>query len=280
MLKTKPLLAAALALAGFTLVCGSACDNHPAGTPSSASSPPPASEMTINGAGATFPNPLYSKWFDAYRKVDPSVQINYQAIGSGGGQKQISEQTVDFGASDGPMSDESLAKVQGGKLLHLPTVAGAVVITFNVPGVTDLKLDGPTIANIFLGKVTHWNDPAIAGQNPGVKLPDQEISTIHRTEGSGTTYIFTDYLSTVSPEWKSKVGKNTSVNWPAGLGAKGNEGVSGQIKQTPGSVGYVELIYALQNKLPLRRREERGRRVRQGDAGFRHGGARHGDDPR
>ena len=233
MLNSKSLFAAVFALAGLAL-----------GTTGA------RAQMTINGAGATFPNPLYSKWFDAYRKVDPSVQINYQAIGSGGGQKQISEQTVDFGASDGPMSDESLAKAQGGKLLHLPTVAGAVVITFNVTGVKDLKLDGPTIANIFLGKITAWNDPAIAAQNKGVKLPDQEINTIHRTEGSGTTYIFTDYLSTVSPDWKAKVGKNTSVNWPAGLGAKGNEGVSGQIKQTPGSIGYVELIYALQNKLP------------------------------
>ena len=232
MLTPKSLFAAAFALAGLALGTAGA-----------------QAQLTINGAGATFPNPLYSKWFDAYRKVDPSVQINYQAIGSGGGQKQISEQTVDFGASDGPMSDENLAKAQGGKLLHLPTVAGAVVITFNVPGVTNLKLDGPTIANIFLGKITNWKDAAIAGQNKGVKLPDMDISTIHRTEGSGTTYIFTDYLSTVSPEWKSKVGKNTSVNWPAGLGAKGNEGVSGQIKQTPGSIGYVELIYALQNKL-------------------------------
>ena len=247
MFKSKPLLAAALALAGFTPVCTTSCDNHPAtGTQSQ-----PASELTINGAGATFPNPLYSKWFDAYRKVDPSVQINYQAIGSGGGQKQISEQTVDFGASDGPMSDENLDNAQGGKLLHLPTVAGAVVITYNVPGVDGLKLDGPTLANIFLGTVPHWNAPAIASLNPGVKLPDQEIATIHRTEGSGTTYIFTDYLSTVSPDWKSKVGKNTSVNWPAGLGAKGNEGVSGQIRQTPGAIGYVELIYALQNKLPF-----------------------------
>ena len=233
MLKFTSLFAAASALAGLALGATGA-----------------QAQMTINGAGATFPNPLYSKWFDAYRKVDPSVQINYQAIGSGGGQKQISEQTVDFGASDGPMSDESLAKAQGGKLLHLPTVAGAVVITFNLAGVKELRLDGPTVANIFLGKITSWNDPAIAAQNKGVKLPDQEISTIHRTEGSGTTYIFTDYLSTVSPDWKSKVGKNTSVNWPAGLGAKGNEGVSGQIKQTPGSIGYVELIYALQNKLP------------------------------
>ena len=207
-------------------------------------------QMTINGAGATFPNPIYTKWFDAYRKVDPSVQFNYQAIGSGGGQKQITEQTVDFGASDGPMSDESLAKAPG-KILHIPTVAGAVVITFNEEGVKSLKLDGPTIADIFLGKITKWNDPAIAKQNKGVKLPDDDISVVHRSDGSGTSYIFTDYLSTVSPDWKSKVGKATSVSWPAGLGAKGNEGVAGSIKQTPGSIGYVELIYALQNKLPF-----------------------------
>lgn len=207
-------------------------------------------QLTINGAGATFPNPLYSKWFDTYRKVDPSVQFNYQAIGSGGGQKQITEQTVDFGASDGPMSDESLAKAPG-KILHVPTVAGAVVVTYNAPGVTGLKLDGLTLAGIFMGKITRWNDKAIAAQNKGVKLPDDEISVVHRSDGSGTSYIFTDYLSAVSPDWKSAVGRNTSVKWPAGLGAKGNEGVAGSVKQTPGSIGYVELIYALQNKLPF-----------------------------
>jgi phosphate transport system substrate-binding protein len=205
--------------------------------------------MTINGAGATFPYPIYSKWFDAYAKVDPSVRFNYQSIGSGGGQKQILAQTVDFGASDGPMSDENLAKAPG-KLLHIPTVAGAVVITYNLPNNPTLKLDGPTIADIFLGKVTKWNDPRISTMNPGAVLPNKDIVVVHRSDGSGTTYIFTNYLSKVSPEWKEKVGNNTSVNWPTGLGGKGNEGVSGQVKQTPNSLGYVELIYAIQNKMP------------------------------
>ena len=206
--------------------------------------------MTINGAGATFPYPIYSKWFDEYAKVDPSVRFNYQSIGSGGGQKQILAQTVDFGASDGPMSDENLAKAPG-KLLHIPTVAGADVITYNLEGNPTLKLDADTIAGIFLGQIKKWNDPKIAALNSGTTLPDKEIVVVHRSDGSGTTYIFTDYLSKVSPEWKSKVGTNTSVNWPAGIGAKGNEGVSGQIKQTPGAVGYVELIYAKQNKMAV-----------------------------
>ena len=207
-------------------------------------------QMTINGAGATFPYPIYSKWFDEYAKVDPSVRFNYQSIGSGGGQKQISAQTVDFGASDGPMSDENLSKAPG-KILHIPTVAGADVITYNLEGSPALKLDGDTIAGIFLGQIKKWNDPKIAALNSGTTLPDKEIVVVHRSDGSGTTYIFTDYLSKVSPEWKSKVGTNTSVNWPAGIGAKGNEGVSGQIKQTPGAMGYVELIYAKQNKMPI-----------------------------
>src|SRR5579864_1534475 len=176
----------------------------------SASAP---AQMMINGAGATFPYPIYSKWFDAYTKVDPSVRFNYQSIGSGGGQKQILEQTVDFGASDGPMSDANLAKAPG-KILHIPTVAGAVVLTYNLPGSPTLKLDGPTVANIFLGTVTKWNDPAIASQNPGVQLPDTDIIVVHRTDGSGTTYIFTDFLSKVSPDWKTKVGTNTAVKWP------------------------------------------------------------------
>jgi len=208
-----------------------------------------SAQMLINGAGATFPFPIYSKWFNEYSKVDTSVRFNYQSIGSGGGQKQILSQTVDFGASDGPMSDDNLAKAPG-KLLHIPTVAGADVISYNLPGNPTLKLDGPTVANIFLGKITKWNDPAIAGQNKGVKLPNQDIVVVHRSDGSGTTYIFTDYLSAVSPEWASKVGKNTSVEWPTGLGGKGNEGVSGQIKQVPGAIGYIELAYAKQNKLP------------------------------
>ncbi len=207
-----------------------------------------SAQMTINGAGATFPYPIYSKWFDAYAKVDPSVRFNYQSIGSGGGQKQILAETVDFGASDGPMSDENLAKAPG-KLLHIPTVAGAVVITYNLPGNPTLKLDGEAIAGIFLGKIKKWNDPKIMALNSGANLPDQEIVVVHRSDGSGTTFIFTDYLSKVSSEWKEKVGNNTSVNWPTGLGGKGNEGVAGQVKQTTGALGYVELIYAVQNKM-------------------------------
>jgi len=208
-----------------------------------------SAQMMINGAGATFPYPIYSKWFDEYAKVDPSVRFNYQSIGSGGGQKQIMAQTVDFGASDGPMSDENLSKAPG-KILHIPTVAGAVVMTYNLEGNPALKLDGETIADIFLGKIKKWNDPKIAASNAGTKLPDKEIVVVHRSDGSGTTFIFTDYLSKVSAEWKQKVGNNTSVNWPTGIGGKGNEGVSGQVKQTPGALGYVELIYAVQNKMP------------------------------
>ncbi len=208
-----------------------------------------SAQITINGAGATFPYPVYSKWFDEYAKVDPSVRFNYQSIGSGGGQKQVIAQTVDFGASDGPMSDENL-KSAPGKLLHIPTVAGAVVMTYNLPANPALKLDGETIAGIYLGTVRKWNDAKIAALNSGVSLPDQDIVVVHRSDGSGTTFIFTDYLSKMSAEWKSKVGNNTSVNWPTGLGGKGNEGVSGQVKQTPGAIGYVELIYAKQNKMP------------------------------
>ena len=208
-----------------------------------------SAQMMINGAGATFPYPIYSKWFDEYAKVDPSVRFNYQSIGSGGGQKQILAQTVDFGASDGPMSDDNLTKAPG-KILHIPTVAGAVVMTYNLPGNPALKLDGETIADIFLGKIKKWNDPKIAALNPGAKLPENEIVVAHRSDGSGTTFIFTDYLSKVSAEWKQKAGNNTSVNWPTGIGGKGNEGVSGQVKQTPGAIGYVELIYAIQNKMP------------------------------
>src|SRR5262249_6054388 len=207
-----------------------------------------SAQMMINGAGATFPYPIYSKWFDEYAKVDPSVRFNYQSIGSGGGQKQIMAQTVDFGASDGHMTDDNLSKAPG-KILHIPTVAGAVVMVSNLPGNPSLKLDGDTIAGIFLGQVKKWNDPKLTALNPGAKLPDQDIVVVHRSDGSGTTFIFTDYLSKISPEWKQKVGNNTSVNWPAGIGGKGNEGVSGQVKQTPGAIGYVELIYAIQNKM-------------------------------
>ena len=206
-------------------------------------------QLLINGAGATFPYPIYSKWFDEYAKVDPSVRFNYQSIGSGGGQKQITARTVDFGASDGPMSDENLAKTPG-KILHLPTVAGADVIAYNLPGDPKLKLDGDTIVNIFLGNITKWNDPKIAALNPGVDLPDLPVIVVHRSDGSGTTYIFVDYLSSISPVWADSVGKGTSVKWPVGIGGKGNEGVAGQIKQLSGAVGYVELIYAKQNKMP------------------------------
>ena len=207
-------------------------------------------QMLINGAGATFPYPLYSKWFDQYAKIDPSVRFNYQSIGSGGGQKQILAQTVDFGASDGPMSDENLAQAPG-KLLHIPTVAGAVVLTYHLPEQVSLKLDGPTVAAIFLGQITKWNDRRLTALNPGAKLPDADLIVVHRSDGSGTSYIFTDYLSSVSPEWGKQVGRNTSVKWPTGLGAKGNEGVAGQVKQLPGTLGYVELAYAHQNQLPV-----------------------------
>jgi phosphate transport system substrate-binding protein len=211
---------------------------------------PLAGQTSLTGAGATFPNPIYTKWFDAYNKKT-GVQINYQSIGSGGGIKQFTEGTVDFGATDGPMSDEQMQAV-GGKVIHLPTVMGAVVLTYNLPAAASakLKFDGPTIADIFLGKITKWNDKRIAGLNAGVTLPDADIIVVHRSDGSGTSYIFTDYLSKVSSEWKEKVGKATSVNWPAGLGGKGNEGVTQQVKQTEGALGYVELIYAFANNLP------------------------------
>ncbi|GFE57936.1 phosphate ABC transporter substrate-binding protein PstS [Geobacter sp. AOG1] len=208
-------------------------------------------ETLINGAGATFPYPIYSKWFSEYAKVDPSVKFNYQSIGSGGGIKQITAQTVDFGASDAFLSDEQL-KAAPGKLIHIPTVMGAVVVTYNIPGVPKgLKLKVEDVADIFLGKITKWNDPRIADDNPGVKLPNQPIVVVHRSDGSGTTNIFTDFLSGVSAEWTQKVGKGTSVKWPIGLGGKGNEGVAGQVKNTNYTIGYVELAYAFENKLPF-----------------------------
>jgi phosphate transport system substrate-binding protein len=208
-----------------------------------------AQNVQINGAGATFPYPIYSKWFAEYNKLHPNVAINYQSIGSGGGIRQITNQTVFFGATDGPMTQDQLLAAPG-KILHFPTVLGAVVPIYNIEGVSqELKFTGPMLADIFLGKITKWNDPAIAKANPGVKLPDTDITVAHRSDGSGTSYIFVDYLAKVSPEWKQKVGVATSVNWPAGVGAKGNEGVSGLVKQTPGAIGYVELIYALQNKI-------------------------------
>ncbi len=206
--------------------------------------------LLITGAGATFPAPLYTKWFSDYNKLNPTIQINYQAIGSGGGIKQITEKTVEFGASDAPMSDEELGKAPG--LLHIPTVMGAVVVTWNEPEIKTLKLTPQTLAAIFLGKITKWNDPAIAKENPQqVKLPATDITVARRSDGSGTTYVFTDYLSKVSPEFKAGPGTGKSVNWPVGLGAKGNDGVTGLVKSTKGAIGYVELAYANQNKLPL-----------------------------
>jgi phosphate transport system substrate-binding protein len=209
-----------------------------------------ADAVLINGAGATFPYPIYSKWFDEYGKVNQGVMFNYQSIGSGGGIKQITAKTVDFGASDGPMTMDQLTSAPG-RIYHIPTVMGAVVLAYNIEGVSKgLKLSGDVIADIYLGKITQWNDPRITEQNAGVTLPVSSIVVVHRSDGSGTSFIFTDYLSSVSGEWKGKVGKSTSVNWPKGLGGKGNEGVAGMLKQTPGSIGYVELAYAKQNDLP------------------------------
>lgn len=211
---------------------------------------PACAQTTINGAGATFPYPMYSKWFSEYHNAHPDIQINYQSIGSGGGIRQVIAGTVDFGASDGPMTDEQLAESKI-KIQHIPTVLGAVVPAYNVSGLSgELRFAPETIADICLGKITSWNDKAIANDNPGVKLPDRPIVLVHRSDGSGTNYIFTDYLSKISGEWKDKVGKGTSVKWPVGLGAKGNEGVAGMIRQMDGAFGYVELIYAIQNKIP------------------------------
>jgi phosphate transport system substrate-binding protein len=209
----------------------------------------PAGVVQINGAGATFPYPIYSKWFSEYNKLHPNVQVNYQSIGSGGGIRQLMNQTVFFGATDGPMTDEQL-KAAPGPILHFPTVLGAVVPVYNLPGVSgDLRFSGPVLADIYLGKITKWNDAQLAKLNPGVTLPATDIAVVHRSDGSGTTFIFVDYLSKISPEFKNKVGVNTSVNWPTGVGGKGNEGVAGLASQTPGAIGYVELIYALQNKI-------------------------------
>jgi phosphate transport system substrate-binding protein len=209
--------------------------------------------ILLNAAGATFPYPIYSKWFDQYHQLHPSIQINYQSIGSGGGIRQLLDKTVDFGASDGPMTDDQL-KQASVPVLHFPTVLGADVPTYNIPGIqAELNFTSEALAGIFLGKVTKWNDPAITSANPGVKLPGDDIVVVHRSDGSGTTYIWTDYLSKVSKEWNDKVGKSTSVNWPVGLGGKGNEGVAGLLKETPDSLGYVELIYAIQNHIPYGR---------------------------
>jgi len=229
------------------------CSKEGANSSSKASSTASSSSQSVDltGAGATFPYPIYSKWFSDYA-ARTGVKINYQSIGSGGGIRQLSEGTVDFGASDSPMSDDELSKAKGGPILHFPTVLGADVITYNLPGVTAaLQITPAAIADIFSGRIKKWNDTRIASLNPGVTLPAQDILVVHRSDGSGTTYIFTDYLSTAVPSWKASVGKGKEVKWPVGLGAKGNEGVSGQVKQTPGAIGYVELAYAKQNNLPI-----------------------------
>ncbi|HEY7479221.1 MAG TPA: phosphate ABC transporter substrate-binding protein PstS [Gemmatimonadales bacterium] len=212
--------------------------------------PAPVAAQSLTGAGATFPNPIYTKWFDAYNKKT-GVRINYQSIGSGGGIRQFTEGTVDFGATDGPMNESQIAAVNA-NVLHVPTVLGAVVVTYNVPslGATKLKFDGTLLTDIFMGRVTKWNDKKIAALNPGVQLPDLDLVVVHRSDGSGTTYVFTDFLNKFSREWRDKVGYATSVNWPVGLGGKGNEGVTQQVKQVEGALGYVELIYAMSNNLP------------------------------
>ena len=216
----------------------------------SSTSPTTSESVDLTGAGATFPYPLYSRWFSEYAQ-ETGIKINYQSIGSGGGIRQLSEGTVDFGASDSPMSDAEMAKAKGGPIIHIPTVLDAVVITYNVPGLSaPLNLTGKAIADVFSGKITKWNDARLASLNAGVKLPATDILVVHRSDGSGTTYIFTDYLSKAVPAWNSTVGKGKEVKWPVGLGAKGNEAVAGQVKQTPGAIGYVELAYAKQNNLP------------------------------
>lgn len=226
-----------------------------------------AQTVQLNGAGATFPAPIYTKWFSEYHKLHPNVQINYQPIGSGGGIRQITERTVDFGASDGPMTAEQMQAASG--IMHFPTVMGAVVPVYNIPGVNSpLNFTGALLAQIFLGKITKWNDKALAAINPGVKLPDADVFVVHRADGSGTTYIWADYLAKVSPEWRKTVGVNTSLKWPVGVGGKGNEGVAGQVRQQPGSIGYVELIYAVQNKIDFGLVENsRGRFIRASLAG-------------
>jgi phosphate transport system substrate-binding protein len=236
------LLAAALAM--LSACSGERADSTTAGVS--------GETIRLQGAGATFPNPLYQKWLSEYGKIDPKVKIDYQSIGSGGGIQQIQSQTVDFGASDAPMSDDDLKKAPG-ELLHIPTVLGAVVVTYNLAGVSSapLRFSPDVIADIFLGKIKKWNDPRIAADNAGVALPATDIAVVHRSDGSGTTAVFTDYLAKVSPEWKTKPGAGKSVDWPVGIGGKGNEGVSGQIKQTPNTIGYVELAYAVQTKLPV-----------------------------
>jgi len=238
-LASKSTLSVAFLATCFFFSCG----------PSSPALKEGSGRLQINGAGATFPYPIYSKWFDEYHKLHPDDEINYQSIGSGGGIQQLKAGTVDFGASDMPLNDQLLSEFKV-KVLHFPTVLGAVVPTYNIPGVTqELKFTPEALARIYLGKITKWNDPELTKNNPGAKLPASDIVVVHRADGSGTTFVWTDYLSKVSSDWKSQVGSNTSVKWPVGLGGKGNEGVSGAVKQTPYSIGYVELIYALQNKM-------------------------------
>lgn len=236
------------ALMLLAVACAKESSNNSTTASSTATS---TGSVDLTGAGATFPYPIYSKWFSDYAAAT-GVKINYQSIGSGGGIRQVSEQTVDFGASDSPMSDDEMSKTKGGPILHFPTVLGADVVTYNVPGVSaPLKLTPEAIAGIFMGTIKKWNDSRITSLNQGVTLPASDILVVHRSDGSGTTYIFTDYLSTTVPAWKSSIGKGKEVKWPVGIGAKGNEGVSGQVKQTPGAVGYVELAYAKQNNLPM-----------------------------
>jgi phosphate transport system substrate-binding protein len=242
-----------LVFAALAVVAACADSSKKAGndSASAASATATTSGADLTGAGATFPYPLYSKWFDAYA-TKSGVKINYQSIGSGGGIRQLSEQTVDFGASDAPMSDAEMAKAKGGTVLHIPTALGAVVIVYNLPDLgAPLKLTGDVIAAIFQGQITKWNDARIAALNPTAKLPATDILVVHRSDGSGTSYVFTDYLASVSPAWAAKPGKGKEVQWTVGLGAKGNEGVAGQVKQTPGAIGYVELAYATQNKMSM-----------------------------
>jgi phosphate transport system substrate-binding protein len=239
-----PRLIALLAVSGLLLFC-IACSGQGAGSGTTGST------ISLQGAGATFPNPLYQKWLSEYGKLHPNVRIDYQSIGSGGGIKQIKEQTVDFGASDAPMKDEDL-KSAPGELLHVPTVLGAVVLTYNLTGIDKpLRFSPDVTADIFLGTIKKWNDPRIKADNPDAKLPASDITVVHRSDGSGTSAVFTDYLSKVSSQWKDQVGAGTSPKWPVGLGGKGNEGVTGQVKNTPNTIGYVELAYAIQNKLPV-----------------------------
>lgn len=239
-------LLALLAVVG----CKNESGTGPASTSSVTSSKSDGKSVMLNGAGATFPFPLYSKWVSDYQAVAPGVRVNYQSVGSGAGIRQVTEKTVDFGASDAPMTDEQLAKAPA-KLVHVPTTLGAVALTYNLPGVESISMTPEVLSAVFMGEIKKWDDPKIKADNPDAKLPSTNISVVHRSDGSGTTAVFTEYLSKVSAPWKSKVGSNTSVAWPVGLGAKGNEGVSGQIKTTPGTLGYVELAYALQNKFPV-----------------------------